>query len=40
VGISKILTEDDTSFYNVVISTLFNCIRFVLDFAYFYCHES
>jgi hypothetical protein len=35
VSIFKIHTKDDVGFYNVVISALFNCMRFVWDFAYF-----
>jgi hypothetical protein len=31
----NILTESDNGFYNVMISALFNCMRFVWDFEYF-----
>jgi hypothetical protein len=31
----NILTESDIGFHNIVISVLFNCMRFVWDIAYF-----
>jgi len=31
----NILTENDIGFHNMVIYALFNCMRFVWDFAYF-----